>query len=345
MNRALPTRGYRLPFLRVNGPTARLGLALATLACATLMGCGARAADATNEPRDARPLPDLLGMVADDADASLEAKVDAITRSPYFELVASSLRDATEPGARAESEWLLDLAGRTDHLVAVAWLMPDGTLETLVLLRGRYGEEDVRRMTAGERGLHEERRPSVRAFVRGERALALVGLHTIAVGPTPRLRAAIARLDAPAPPRSAEDAAAPLSARQAHSTSELAVFVRVTDRVARLLSEMVETRGAGELRSLALDADLGRGLRLRVELATESADAASRLLPIVEARAAALVDSALVDVLGLAPSLRGARAESVGASVVASAFVDDATLRSAIAAAWELAIELARPSP
>lgn len=344
MRRLVPTCGYTLLFLRRAVLAAGRRASLVSLAISALTlstwGCGSPSVRSRAPVEELEP-PTLFALAPEGADAALLMRVEPLVASPYFALLAASLRQDREPAALAESEWILDLAGRTDEIVALGWLGADDSLETLVLLRGRYDDEDARRMTTGEQGVREERYRRGRMFVRGDRALGIFGTHIIAVGPTRRVRETIARVDFQRA-RPDHDAVAALSEMARRSSSEVLLVVRTRPPMIELLGAVARARGEGDLRSIALDADVEAGLRARVDLVAESAEAATRLRSVVAERIAALGETALVEVLGLGAAIREIRPESEGRSVVARASIDDESLRAAITAALELADELER---
>jgi hypothetical protein len=354
MNRVIPAHGRAVPcpwtpfeaVTSAGDPSVpRVALAIVSLAVSTITGCGASAAAPSEDPGRLVTPPPLHQLVGEGADLALDIKIADLVRSPYFDLLTARAADVPLTAAGAEIEWLSSLARRTDALVVGAWLAADDTLETVMLMRGRYRAEDAREIVAGEAGLSEERRPGSVVFERGGRAIALVGSHTIVVGHGPRVRASVARFDAPIRARASDDAVAVLSTMERLESVELAAFVRVREQVGRLLSELADAERGGGVRALSVEADVEQGLSIRFELATESEAAASVLRPIVDARAQAVGGTALAEVLGLGPALEATRTETLGNRVVAHVFVDDGTLRAVVQAARELAVELGRDTP
>ncbi len=309
------------------------------IVAASIVGCGARSA-ARDVPADAPPLGVVVG---EGADAAFAVAPSVLARSEYFELVLERLEEAGGASGRAEVAYLRDLARRTERAIVGVWIPDPDTVETTTVLRGRFDASDVAEMTRGEPGVREERHDDASIVVARDRALARVGSHTLVLGDTARVRAAVARALSPRAPETTGDVLDAFAREGPGRDAPLALAIRVTPAVRVLLEELAgEELVLDAVRTILVAARLGPGIELRVLVATDSPGDAAIARDVVELVLSRIAGSALAAVLGLAASLDARVVTIEGSAVVARVSVSDADLRAAIAAAGELAIELER---
>jgi hypothetical protein len=323
-----------------------------TMAFAVLvLGCGAsrgdtpstapRAASAGVAPRPARGEPPALtSLVGDESVAAFEARIDSLVRSPYFTGLADAMRNDPDPSARLEAEWLLDLLGRSRSLVGASFARGDGTLSNLYMLRGQYTPADVRHMVEAEEGVAEEQRGDALIFRRADRAVALIGDHTIAVGDVDRIAGVLGRVERPVPPEEASGAVAGLEGHPSLGRDDMALFLVVGPEIRRFFDDAGMGNELQDVRTIALGMTLSDGVETRIEASTATPEEAARVQRLVDAQLVMLSETALAHVLGLGEALRRTRTAVDGTQVTAFTYVDDATLKHAIEAGRALGLSL-----
>lgn len=266
-----------------------------------------------------------------DPEASLVARLDVarLRAAPAYRDIEGVLAE-TMGDAGVADEHARDVLERVDEAVISARFADLDAEEVLLLARGRFTLDDNARLVATQ-GVTVETRRNHRVMRRGQKAAVFVGTDRFVFGNAPLVLAALDRIDGAARRAPVRNAAlATLLAAPSRAGHMLSLAAVVEGEVRALVAAELSGAALGDLRALAIDADLTSQLSFEMALALPDTAASTSAGALITSLISEAARMPVTRTMGLVQVVRATRARVAESRVLVTGRYRDADVRRVV---------------